>query len=184
MTSKSKRPWKSITLAEGVKDFLLKDVKEFFAKEGWFKDRGLPFRRGILLYGIPGTGKTSTVHGIASELGMPVYILLLSLKDMDDSKLADMMSGLPKRCILLLEDIDCAFKSRTAEKKDDNNTSTITLSGLLNSIDGLFAPEGRLLFATTNHIEHLDPALIRPVSKFHLKLFKQSLVCSCLIGSY
>lgn len=168
MTSKSKRPWKSITLAEGVKDFLLKDVKEFFANEDWFKDRGLPFRRGILLYGIPGTGKTSTVHAIASELELPVYILLLSLKDMDDSKLADMMSGLPKRCILLLEDIDCAFKSRTAEKKDDNNTSTITLSGLLNSIDGLFAPEGRLLFATTNHIEHLDPALIRPVSKFYL----------------
>ena len=175
MTSKSKRPWKSITLAEGVKDFLLKDVKEFFAKEGWFKDRGLPFRRGILLYGIPGTGKTSTVHAIASELELPVYILLLSLKDIDDSKLADMMNRLPEKCILLLEDIDCAFKSRTAEKKDDNNTSTITLSGLLNSIDGLLAPEGRLLFATTNHIEHLDPALIRPVSKFHLKLFRNTI---------
>ena len=184
MTSKAKRPWESVTLAEGIKDFLLKDAREFFANEDWFRNRGLPFRRGILLYGIPGTGKTSTVHAIASELELPVYILLLSLKDMDDSKLADMMNRLPEKCILLLEDIDCAFKSRTAEKKDDNNTSTITLSGLLNSIDGLFAPEGRLLFATTNHIEHLDPALIRPVSKFHLKLFKQSLVCSCLIGSY
>lgn len=91
---------------------------------------------------------------------------MLSL-NLDDSSLADMMRYLPSHCVLLLEDIDAAFKSRvdnSSERKD--NESSITLSGLLNAIDGLAAPEGRLLFATTNHVQKLDPALIRPVSVF------------------
>lgn len=141
-------------------------MKEFLNSEQWFAHRGIPFRRGYLLYGIPGTGKSTTVHALASELNLPIYILMLSL-NLDDSSLADMMRYLPSHCVLLLEDIDAAFKSRvdnSSERKD--NESSITLSGLLNAIDGLAAPEGRLLFATTNHVQKLDPALIRPVSVF------------------
>ncbi len=58
-----------------------------------------------------------------------------------------------------MEDIDCAFIDR---KDGDDKRSKVTFSGLLNAIDGVAAGEGRLLFATTNHIERLDPALIRP----------------------
>lgn len=136
------------------------------SSEEWFANRGIPFRRGYLLYGIPGTGKSTTVHALASELNLPIYILMLSL-NLDDSSLADMMRYLPSHCVLLLEDLDVAFKSRVDngnERKE--NESSVTLSGLLNAIDGLAAPEGRLLFATTNHVEKLDPALIRPVSVF------------------
>ncbi|TIB74556.1 hypothetical protein E3Q24_00517 [Wallemia mellicola] len=135
---------------------------EFMSSEEWFANRGIPFRRGYLLYGIPGTGKSTTVHALASELNLPIYILMLSL-NLDDSSLADMMRYLPSHCVLLLEDIDVAFKSRVDNGNDrKENESSVTLSGLLNAIDGLAAPEGRLLFATTNHVEKLDPALIRP----------------------
>ena len=113
------------------------------------------------------------MHALASELNLPIYILLLSL-NLDDSGLADMMRFLPSKCVLLIEDIDVAFKSRSENSNDQNGSeSSVTLSGLLNAIDGLAAPEGRLLFATTNHVEHLDPALIRPVCFFHFFVFRQ-----------
>jgi len=100
---------------------------------------------------------------------------------MSDNTLTTLMGLVPTRCIVLLEDLDAAFTrsvSRDAnstgaptaptekesnenkDKKDDG--STLSLSGLLNSLDGVAAAEGRLLFATTNHIERLDPALSRP----------------------
>ncbi|TIB81793.1 P-loop containing nucleoside triphosphate hydrolase protein [Wallemia mellicola] len=162
LTTKSHRPWHSFFLPGHTKDFLLNDAKEFMSSEEWFANRGIPFRRGYLLYGIPGTGKSTTVHALASELNLPIYILMLSL-NLDDSSLADMMRYLPSHCVLLLEDIDVAFKSRVDNGNDrKENESSVTLSGLLNAIDGLAAPEGRLLFATTNHVEKLDPALIRP----------------------
>lgn len=166
LTTKSHRPWNSFFLPGDTKEYLLNDARDFLNSEDWFAHRGIPFRRGYLLYGIPGTGKSTSVHALASELNLPIYILLLSL-NLDDSGLADMMRYLPSKCVLLIEDIDVAFKSRSDNSSDRNESeSTVTLSGLLNAIDGLAAPEGRLLFATTNHAEHLDPALIRPVRLF------------------
>ncbi|TIA89112.1 hypothetical protein E3P99_02216 [Wallemia hederae] len=162
LTTKSHRPWNSFFLPGDTKQYLLNDARDFLNSEDWFAHRGIPFRRGYLLYGIPGTGKSTSVHALASELNLPIYILLLSL-NLDDSGLADMMRFLPSKCVLLIEDIDVAFKSRSENGNDQNGSeSSVTLSGLLNAIDGLAAPEGRLLFATTNHVEHLDPALIRP----------------------
>ena len=63
----------------------------------------------------------------------------------------------PKNAILVFEDVDAAFNGREAEGADG-----VSFSGLLNAIDGVAAQEGRALFMTTNHIERLDPALIRP----------------------
>jgi mitochondrial chaperone BCS1 len=166
---------------------------------------GIPFRRGYLLYGAPGSGKTSIIHSLAGELGLDIYIISLSKSGLDDSNLSSLISSLPEQCIAIMEDIDAAFthgltrdtagteledprhrdpsrRDRHDDQDDDPDdyegrsrgqnrgnspgapgaTSRITLSGLLNALDGISAQEGRLLFATTNRYNTLDPALTRP----------------------
>ncbi|KAI0924341.1 hypothetical protein AcW1_006482 [Taiwanofungus camphoratus] len=182
--ARQKRPMSSIVLEPGVKDMIIADCQDFLCSEDWYAERGIPFRRGYLLYGVPGSGKTSLIHSLAGELGLDIYVVSLSSKGMSDNTLTTLMGNVPSRCILLLEDLDAAFtrgvsrddtstgapttssssnSTSTAKNKDENNDgSTLSLSGLLNSLDGVAAAEGRLLFATTNHIERLDPALSRP----------------------
>jgi len=144
--------------------------------------------RGYLLYGTPGSGKSSLIHALAGELALDIYVISLSASWMNDSTLTNLMSRIPARSILLLEDLDAAFTHSTSRdsdstgapegkkeglknkdedekkdvKKDVNDQNTLSLSGLLNSLDSIQASEGRILFATTNHLERLDPALSRP----------------------
>ncbi|KAK7046024.1 hypothetical protein VNI00_007019 [Paramarasmius palmivorus] len=196
--SRHKRPMNSIVLNPGVKEMLLADTKDFLASEKWYADRGIPFRRGYLLHGVPGSGKSSLIHAIAGELMLDIYVVSLSSSWISDSTLTTLMGRVPARCIVLLEDLDAAFtrsvsrddnekdkekdnKEKEKEGSNDNNTSssssssrrrrrddqmsdvnTLSLSGLLNALDGVAAAEGRILFATTNHLERLDPALSRP----------------------
>ncbi|KAF8075248.1 P-loop containing nucleoside triphosphate hydrolase protein [Lyophyllum atratum] len=177
--ARQKRPMSSIVLQPGVKDMLLADCKDFLCSEEWYAERGIPFRRGYLLHGVPGSGKTSLIHSLAGELGLDIYVVSLSSKGMSDNTLTTLMGHVPSRCILLLEDLDAAFTrsvsrdststgaptasaSTTTTTAETTDGSTLSLSGLLNSLDGVAAAEGRLLFATTNHIERLDPALSRP----------------------
>ncbi|CAE6362641.1 unnamed protein product [Rhizoctonia solani] len=170
LSSKPHRDFGSVVLEPDVKRRLLEDTNEFLGNERWYADRGIPYRRGYLLYGTPGSGKSSSIHALASELRLDIYIVPLSLKTIDDSVLADLISNTPDRCILLYEDIDAAFVDRsitppvqaTNMRGEAVEKSGVTLSGLLNTIDGVQAQEGRLLFATTNHPEKLDPALSRP----------------------
>src|SRR5882757_6395328 len=70
---------------------------------------GIPFRRGYLLYGAPGSGKTSIIHSLAGELGLDIYIISLSKNGLDDSTLNSLISSLPEQCIAIMEDIDAAF---------------------------------------------------------------------------
>ena len=194
--SRHKRPISSIVLNPGVKEMLLSDTKDFLKSEKWYADRGIPFRRGYLLHGVPGSGKSSLIHAIAGELMLDIYTLSLSSSWISDSTLTALMGRVPARCIVLLEDLDAAFTRSTSRNEDStgvpssgssnehegpqpassssrhgrssrhreqiSDCNTLSLSGLLNALDGVAAAEGRILFATTNHLERLDPALSRP----------------------
>ncbi|KAJ7472309.1 hypothetical protein B0H11DRAFT_2195949 [Mycena galericulata] len=179
---REKRSMHSIILDPGVKDILIEDAKDFLLSKEWYAERGIPFRRGYLLYGAPGSGKTSFIHSVAGELGLDVYIISLSRIGLDDSALGELVNALPERCVALMEDIDAAFTSglnrdataATVDTQDANvkpvpgapppppTTSRLSLSGLLNALDGVGAQEGRILFATTNKYSALDAALCRP----------------------
>ncbi|KAJ7031905.1 P-loop containing nucleoside triphosphate hydrolase protein [Mycena alexandri] len=175
VASRPKRKIDSVILEPGVSRLLVDDARDFLSSKAWYAARGIPFRRGYLLYGAPGSGKTSIITSIAGVLNLDVYIVSLSRTGLDDSKLSQLISNLPEQCIALMEDIDAAFVqnlNRDASQDDAGDdkpgappkppTSSLSLSGLLNALDGVAAQEGRILYATTNKYHALDAALCRP----------------------
>ncbi|PWN35781.1 P-loop containing nucleoside triphosphate hydrolase protein [Meira miltonrushii] len=172
LTEIDKRSMESIHLPAGVKEQVLRDAKEFISKDNYefFKERNIPYRRGYLFYGEPGSGKSSLCHALASAIDRSIYVMNLAENSLSDHRFNSLMSSIPGGCIVLMEDIDAAFVKRTSPRpptrfRDDecgDCGTGISFSTLLNAIDGISAAEGRLLCLTTNHIEKLDHALIRP----------------------
>lgn len=152
------RPLESVVLEGETRGLVVEDMERFLRVEDRYISLGVPYRRGYLFHGSPGTGKTSFCLALAAHFGLDVSILSLSDEKLNDTSLAQILSVTPKRSILLLEDIDCLYeKDRTAK-----TAKGLTLSGLLNALDGAQAQVGRVVIMTTNHIEALDNALIRP----------------------
>ncbi|KAJ5917495.1 hypothetical protein N7466_011049 [Penicillium verhagenii] len=158
---------------EDAKKFLHPDTSQ------WYKNHNINYRRGYLFHGPPGTGKTSLCVAMATFLGLDIYTL--SLNSLDEDGLALLLQDLPTRCVLLFEDIDSAglrkrpndVNANQVEISDEQLLSVhdddyplgqrlISLSALLNCIDGVCAKPGRILIMTTNHRDRLDQALTRP----------------------
>ncbi len=232
--SNNSRKLDTIILQNSLKDEIRDDFQRFINSEEWYNSLDIPFNRGYLFYGKPGTGKTSFIRGISLHFKRHIHFLMLqNIKS--DIELLELFKGINyKDTILVIEDIDAmvaAVKSRelanssgsdsdleydsdsdfdelllsndpvkiqnarlrkklrklkqqqqqqTNAKKDSNpddipfykkkeagfgeknEKSGITLSGLLNALDGVVATPGRILIMTTNHPEILDDALIRP----------------------
>lgn len=159
---KRKRPLDSVVLEQGVKERILEDVQAFLKARTWYLDRGIPYRRGYLLYGPPGTGKSSFIQALAGELDFNIAILNVSERGLTDDRLNHLLTKVPQRTIVLLEDADAAFTNRRQTDNEGYAGATVTFSGLLNALDGVASAEERIIFLTTNHIERLDEALIRP----------------------
>jgi chaperone BCS1 len=168
--SKKPRSPESVLLDKTISQGIIDDARNFIRSGQWYEDMGIPHRRGYLLHGPPGCGKTSFCQVLASALGYDICILSLSDRFTTDNTLANGLRNAPLRSIVLLEDVDAVF-TQSREKKTggvvdaaavSSPSSSLTFSGLLNAIDGVVSQEGRILVMTTNHIEKLDPALIRP----------------------
>jgi mitochondrial chaperone BCS1 len=122
-----------------------------------------------LFYGPPGNGKTSSISAIAGRLKLNLYSLNLSDSHIDDAQLASLVRSVRPRSILLLEDVDAALHTREEIKDDKKKAESkqardkgVTLSGVLNVLDGIVTPFGMLVMMTTNYPERLDAALVRP----------------------
>uniref|UniRef100_A0A7N2KSU8 AAA+ ATPase domain-containing protein n=1 Tax=Quercus lobata TaxID=97700 RepID=A0A7N2KSU8_QUELO len=145
-----------------LKKFLVEDLNRFIGRKQYYKRVGKAWKRGYLLYGPPGTGKSSLVAAMANFLKFDIYDL--DLREIEcNSDLRQLLIGTASRSILVIEDIDCLIeldnKAISVEGDDE-----VTLSGLLNFIDGLWSScgEERIIVLTTNHEDRLDPALLRP----------------------
>lgn len=233
-SSRPSRPMETVILDAEQKAGIIKDMNEYLhpSSPKWYATRGIPYRRGYLFHGPPGTGKTSLSFALAGIFGLEIYAISLQEPTLTEGDLMQLFNGLPRRCIVLLEDVDAAGllrdgKSGTEDdtkrkgkkgkedksegkkdgeqkdkdgdksKKEDDFTlkdlarelkavsnsrggqgnqnaapiaghpnrspgTGISLSGLLNAIDGVATHEGRVLIMTTNHPDKLDAALVRP----------------------
>lgn len=108
------RELKAVTLENGVKEMLVDEVSRYLhpSTKRYYAARGIPWRRGYLFYGPPGTGKSSFVMALAGHFRLDVYMLSLSSTPLNDDKLMTLFELLPRRCIVLLEDIDSAHVPR------------------------------------------------------------------------
>jgi chaperone BCS1 len=171
----SPRAVDSVVLEPGEKEHLLQDIAQFRRARQRYRRLGVPYHRGYLFYGPPGTGKTSLVSALAAHFGLSIY--MVNLAEFTDRSLMGAVNRVPCNSVLLFEDIDCMRSSQTRGRVESpgsdgqltasikENASTqngVTLSGLLNVLDGFHAPSGVLFVMTTNHVEKLDEALLRP----------------------
>jgi len=132
-----KRPLKSVVLDDGVSEKIENDVKAFLDRRQWYADRGsvpsrrsrlpntdrdfplgIPYRRGYLLHGPPGSGKSSFIQALAGSLGYDICLLNLSERGLADDKLFHLLSNAPERSIILMEDVDAAFNKRVQTSED------------------------------------------------------------------
>ncbi|HEX4883252.1 MAG TPA: AAA family ATPase [Casimicrobiaceae bacterium] len=147
----------SVVLKAGQKEAIVDDLNRFFASHDRYESLGIPWRRGYLLYGPPGTGKTSLVTALASELALNVCVLSLASPNVTDEKIGNLLATVPRRSIILIEDVDAFFQQRS---KADAQVK-VSYSGFINALDGVAAHEGSVVFLTTNHPERIDEAAIR-----------------------
>lgn len=157
------RKMDSVILPDGVAETILQKLKEFIADRTWYQEMGIPYHLGLLFHGTPGSGKTSIIGALAGELKMNLYILSLVGEDMNDERFACLLSEIPPNSFMVLEDVDAAFAARKRKTEEGQTQAAgLTLTGILNALDGFMASEGAIVLMTTNHRELLDPALIRP----------------------
>ncbi|QDS68916.1 hypothetical protein FKW77_008232 [Venturia effusa] len=170
------RPLDTVELDNQIKRPLVEDLENFLSlsTKQYYREQGIPYRRGYLFHGPPGTGKSSLARALAGHFQIPLCVVGLSMDGMNGTVLSALFDRLPKRCIMLLEDIDSAgIKTRAELKQIAATTSAvrgsaeakalegITLSDILNVLDGTIAAEGRVVILTTNTPEILDSAMIR-----------------------
>ncbi|XP_009145056.2 AAA-ATPase At1g43910-like [Brassica rapa] len=155
----------TLAIESHLKTRIIDDLDAYSQGKDFFKSVGRAWKRGYLLYGPPGTGKSSMVAAIANYMKYDIYDLQLQ-SVRDDGELRKILTSIPNRSILLIEDIDCgsgaSCKCQIKETKED--CERVSLSGLLNFVDGLWSScgEGRIIIFTTNHKGELNPALLRP----------------------
>jgi SpoVK/Ycf46/Vps4 family AAA+-type ATPase len=135
------------------------DLEYWLDYKDWYIDKGIPWKRGTLLYGTPGTGKTSLVRAIGEKYDLPIVsfnIHSLTNNELMEEWKKSIASHSP--CIFLIEDIDNIFHGREKAQADMMNKH-VTFDCLLNVMDGSSKDDGYYLFMTTNKIDQLDSAL-------------------------
>ncbi|KAK4898676.1 hypothetical protein LTR27_003848 [Elasticomyces elasticus] len=159
------RPLDAVTLQAGVKEALIQDIESYLhpKTKKYYGARGIPWRRGYLFYGPPGTGKTSLATVLAGHFRLNVYMISLSSQLLSDSRLDALFDMLPQKCIRDQgkEEEEEGSNGKPVRLPVSDEPEGVTLSGLLNVLDGVRAAEGRIIIMSSNHPNTLDEALIR-----------------------
>ncbi|KAH7544797.1 AAA-ATPase At4g30250 [Ziziphus jujuba] len=165
----------TLALEPQLKKQITEDLTAFSGGRDFYHRVGRAWKRGYLLYGPPGSGKSSLIAAMANYLCYDVYDLELT-KVSDNSELRALLIQTTNRSIIVIEDIDCSVdltaervsKTRrrsqpSVKETEEEQSGRVTLSGLLNFTDGLWSccGEERIIVFTTNHRDNVDPALLR-----------------------
>ncbi len=148
-----------LILSPGLKETIRTDIQQFFSAQEEYAKYNIPWKRGLLLTGPPGNGKTMIVQSIIKETQATcLYVRDLRSDYREHNNIGQVFSRAREQapCVLVLEDIDSLL--------NDGNRSQF-----LNEVDGFGQNTGILILATTNHPERLDPALINRPSRFDRK---------------
>ena len=173
--ARPQRSFDDVFIEDDVQERLISTIDQFIKSEKWYKEHRIPYHFGVLLHGQPGTGKSSVVQALINQWSSHVFVMSAS----NMNRLEDMIQNIgknefsPKIRFVIVEDVDTADFSDTrdlaalagilGDKKSEAAASGREVLGqVLNAMDGLSAGQGVIYVFTTNHLEQLDPALIRP----------------------
>tara|TARA_B100000945_G_C20414514_1_gene614431 strand:+ start:126 stop:1199 length:1074 start_codon:yes stop_codon:yes gene_type:complete len=154
------RDMNSVIITNKIHETFIDDIEQFCSKstKEWYNKFCIPYKKCYLLEGPPGTGKSSLIIAIATQLNKNVCFLQIAIKGMCDQLLQQALNDLPKDAIVVMEDIDSIFDTISGKKEQ----VSVTFSGLLNALDGIGDAKGRIVIMTTNNIKSLHSSLIRP----------------------
>ena len=156
--------WDDLVLSDSVVHLIRKDFETFLKRESWFRAQRLPFRRGYLFHGPPGNGKTSVIRAMLNSGKLDGHSIALFSDKTDDHYLERMFQVAASHApaLIVLEDIDRAFPQAPSQSVP----TKVSLSHLLNCLDGLGTQEGVIVVATANDPTALDPAILQRPGRF------------------
>lgn len=158
-------------MEKNLKSKIVDNIQFFIDNRNMYIDRGLPYKKTIVLYGKPGTGKTSIIKALSSHFDKNVYII--NIMTMTNSSFEKSITSVPANSVIIIEDFDSCVathsrSSMATTNKDNNNSNekeeqetALSLNTILNTLDGVVSLNGTIVFMTTNHIEKIDSALLR-----------------------
>lgn len=155
-----------LALNTDLKESFREEIEYFKTNKEVYLNLGLPYKMSWIFHGEPGNGKTSLIRALASDFDM--NICLLSLSEMTDKSLRAAINSAPSNSIIAIEDFDGSFAVKKRKSNPEAEESLfdaleapLTLSGVLNVLDGIVSLDGNIIILTTNHIENIDPAILR-----------------------
>ena len=174
----NRRTLNTVFIPSETKGIIVDSIRKFMDNKQWYEEHYIPYHFGLLLYGPPGTGKSSIIKALTEEFDANVMYIQgrYTTKAFADNTggWIHNVNGSVKPSFVIIEDVDkCKAFRKPREYVDgmlatktsieeDNNIAEMTLGTIMNVIDGLNSPENVIWIFTTNHIDELEPAVIRP----------------------